>query len=77
MYLYKNYELTDEVRMLSSNEELSVIYESEGVYLIKTGEEFGFMADTDVSNKKIVYSYSGGSGNSGSSGGSEWTDPVL
>ena len=81
--LYKDYKLTGEAEQkLKTNTELTILDELETCYLVKAGEDTGYIAKKQASKWRITSkpktddgSSSGGS--SGGGGGGDWTPPAL
>ncbi len=67
--LFDNYYLSGkQVKDLSVNTKVQVVCDLQWCYLVQIGEDFGYMAKDQISEKKIDTS---------SSGGSDWTPPAL
>lgn len=82
---YDNFYLQGEGKRLNTNTAIHVVADLDTCYLVTVDENFGYVAKTMVSEKRIVSkkapveSGGGGGGTSGGGGGGgqEWSDPVL
>ena len=82
--LYKDYKLTGEAeKKLKTNTELTILDELESCYLVKAGEDTGYIAKKQASKWRITSkpktdeggsSGGGGGGSSGGGGGSSYQD---